>query len=129
MTKNFQIYRSSAGAGKTYMLSVNFIKLSLHGYFNGDIKYYQKILAITFTNKAAAEMKERIIFYLRCLSFEEDKDNILFNITKDTSYQNQKVFDAAKNIYSHIIHNYNKLAIVNFPIVPIILPTPIDINS
>ena len=111
MIKNFQIYRSSAGAGKTYMLSVNFIKLSLHGYFNGDVKYYQKILAITFTNKAAAEMKDRIIYYLRCLSLEEDKDNILHNITKDTTYQNQTVFDAAKNIYSHIIHNYNKLSV------------------
>ena len=75
--KNFKVYKSSAGSGKTYTLALNFICLSLLGAKANDIDYYKRILAITFTNKASSEMKERVLYYLRTLSLKEDIDNIL----------------------------------------------------
>ena len=66
--KKFAIYRSSAGSGKTYALVRNFIKLSLLGdqhFFKPN--YIRHILAITFTNKAASEMKERVLTFLEIL--------------------------------------------------------------
>lgn len=51
----FLALEASAGSGKTFMLSVRYVALVLQG---NDIS---KILALTFTNKAANEMKERII--------------------------------------------------------------------
>ena len=57
--KNFIVYKSSAGSGKTYNLALNYISLSLgNGHFKKD--YFRKILAITFTNKAAKEMRIRL---------------------------------------------------------------------
>ncbi|TVR44307.1 MAG: hypothetical protein EA394_00340 [Bacteroidia bacterium] len=56
MPKNFHVYKSSAGSGKTYTLVKEYLKLVLPD--PGKVKH---ILAITFTNAAAAEMKERII--------------------------------------------------------------------
>jgi len=55
--------RASAGAGKTHRLTEEFLLLlSLHP---PDREYLRQIVAITFTNKAAAEMKERIIGRLK----------------------------------------------------------------
>lgn len=54
--KNFLIYKSSAGSGKTYTLVKEYLKLALSP--GGD---YRHILAVTFTNKAAEEMKSRVI--------------------------------------------------------------------
>ena len=56
MSQSFEVYRTSAGAGKTYNIVKEYIKLS----FN-DFGKFDSIAAITFTNKAANEMKERII--------------------------------------------------------------------
>ena len=64
MTENkasFSIYNASAGSGKTYTLSKEYIKILLKSSSNES---YRKIVAITFTNKAVEEMKSRIIFYL-----------------------------------------------------------------
>ena len=56
---NFEIYKASAGSGKTYTLVKEYIKRSLS---NTNTKISQKsLLAITFTNKAAREMKTRIV--------------------------------------------------------------------
>ena len=54
--KNFHVYKSSAGSGKTYTLVKEYLKIVLRD--PGAVKH---ILAITFTNAAAAEMKGRII--------------------------------------------------------------------
>ena len=50
------VYKASAGSGKTFTLAVEYIK---HLVLNP--KAYRQILAVTFTNKATAEMKERIL--------------------------------------------------------------------
>ena len=57
--------RASAGTGKTYTLAHRYIDILMSG------ESYRSILAVTFTNKATAEMKERILTYLYEMSFSE----------------------------------------------------------
>ena len=64
---NFTIYKSSAGSGKTFTLVKEYLALSLNDAANPP-QAYKHILAVTFTNKASAEMKERIIKSLKELS-------------------------------------------------------------
>ncbi|TYZ14545.1 AAA family ATPase [Hymenobacter lutimineralis] len=62
MPATFRIYSASAGSGKTYQLTKEYLRLALGA---DEAGYFKSILAITFTNAAAAEMKERIIGALR----------------------------------------------------------------
>ena len=108
---NFTIYRSSAGSGKTYTLALNYIALSLKGDEYGYEDYNRRILAITFTNKAAREMKERVLDYFDCLSKKSDKDDILQWLLNETKLDNEEVYKRAKIIHKHILHNYADLSI------------------
>jgi ATP-dependent exoDNAse (exonuclease V) beta subunit len=73
--KNFIVYKSSAGSGKTFTLVLEYLKLCL--FDNNALKFkYKKILAITFTNKAASEMKNRVISALYQIIHEEKLSNI-----------------------------------------------------
>lgn len=101
----FSIYDASAGSGKTFALAKEYLKIILT---SPQDEAYKHILAITFTNKAVAEMKRRILSYL--LEFaDKDKntDSIMLKeigreIHKDDHYIQQK----AKRILKNIIHNY-----------------------
>ena len=53
----FKIYNASAGTGKTFNLVKDYLVILLS---SKNIHVYKNILAITFTNKAAEEMKLRI---------------------------------------------------------------------
>lgn len=53
-----KVYKASAGAGKTFRLAVEYIKLLVEARDGAE---YARILAVTFTNKATTEMKDRII--------------------------------------------------------------------
>ena len=64
-TKNFQIYSASAGSGKTFTLVKEYLKILL---LSDNPFKFQQILAVTFTNKAAGEMKERVIQNLKSFS-------------------------------------------------------------
>ncbi len=60
------VYSASAGSGKTYTLTKAYLKLALKP--GGADDYFRHILAITFTNAAANEMKSRILDRLRDLA-------------------------------------------------------------
>ena len=77
-TKPFNIYKSSAGSGKTYTLSKNYIRLALKSKNN-----YKKILAVTFTNKAAEEMKSRILQMIHQIANGQEKDLIILRVRKN----------------------------------------------
>ena len=68
MSPSFRIYSSSAGSGKTYQLTKEYLLLALGA---DDPAYFKRILAITFTNDAAGEMKERIVGALRRFAYPE----------------------------------------------------------
>jgi len=120
--KNFTIYRSSAGSGKTFTLVKEYLALALNDGANPP-QAYKHILAVTFTNKAAAEMKERIIKALKELS--EDDYSTISNGTKTLLVSlkehkklntRQAIDDAiirnrARNILTSILHNYSDFAI------------------
>ncbi|MGE3063423.1 MAG: UvrD-helicase domain-containing protein [bacterium] len=59
----YTLIKAAAGSGKTYRIAKEYIK-----YILSDPKQIKSILAITFTNKAASEMKERILNFLKGLS-------------------------------------------------------------
>lgn len=63
MSNKLHIYKASAGAGKTYTLAKEYIRLALMRPHN-----YRHIQAVTFTNKATEEMKQRIINNLKTIS-------------------------------------------------------------
>ncbi|MDC0204659.1 UvrD-helicase domain-containing protein [Flavobacteriales bacterium] len=112
MSTNFNIYRSSAGSGKTYTLALNFIALSLKGGRYGYHDYYRKILAITFSNKAAAEMKERVLEYLKTLADRKDVDEILSWLINESGLDKATIFKRSKEIHNHILHHYANLGIL-----------------
>ena len=83
MPSTFRIYSSSAGSGKTYQLTKEYLKLALG---SEDAAYFKSILAITFTNDAAGEMKERIIGALRRFAYptaDGKEDTLLRDIAAE----------------------------------------------
>ena len=62
---NFHIINAAAGSGKTYTLVLRYLTRLLGSESH---KPYRKLLALTFTNKAVNEMKERILATLLDLS-------------------------------------------------------------
>jgi ATP-dependent helicase/nuclease subunit A len=66
---HFTVLKASAGSGKTHMLTERFVQFILSDKIarNG----LRNILAITFSNNAAKEMRERIIEWLKLLHFED----------------------------------------------------------
>ena len=77
--KPLKIYRASAGSGKTFTLAVEYITLLMMNPME-----YQNILAVTFTNKATAEMKQRILSTLYGIAHGlKDADDYVTNILKN----------------------------------------------
>jgi len=65
------IYRASAGSGKTYRLTKDYIRLLFDPKRE---RTHRRILAVTFTNKATDEMKTRILKELHALAQGEKSD-------------------------------------------------------
>ncbi|VXB39478.1 ATP-dependent helicase [Flavobacterium sp. 9AF] len=108
----FTLYDASAGSGKTYTLTKEYLKILFLS--KGD-DAYKKILAITFTNKAVEEMKSRIIESL----FEFSKDTMtekslefIKTISIETGLSIATIKDKSNAIIKSIIHNYAAFGIL-----------------
>ena len=105
-TAAFTIYDASAGSGKTYTLTKEYLKI-LFLATNDDA--YRKILAITFTNKAVEEMKSRIVSSLYEFSIDTTSDKameLLKDVASETKLSIATLKDKSKAIIKNIIHNY-----------------------
>ncbi len=104
-TKPFKIYRSSAGSGKTYTLAREYLKLAFK-----RPQYFKHILAVTFTNKATAEMKDRVIEYLD--DFANGEPHAMAEELKSYLKVDDNTFrKKSKEILSNILHGYSFLSI------------------
>ncbi|MEM7085857.1 MAG: UvrD-helicase domain-containing protein [Bacteroidota bacterium] len=105
-SNSFTIYNASAGSGKTFALVKAYLKKLITHSHNG---YYKHLLAITFTNKAVAEMKTRIINTL--VGFSEEvvpsrEVEMLKLLTKETGISEEKIRLRSKAILKHLLHHY-----------------------
>ncbi len=91
----FYLQRASAGSGKTYALAKKYIWYLIAVRVNGRWRLrtpreiadgLPRILAITFTNKATAEMKQRIVDKQAALAKADGKDGVDAAILRKTDY-------------------------------------------
>ncbi len=104
MTK-LQIYKASAGAGKTFRLTVEYIKIALQNQWA-----YKNILAVTFTNKATAEMKERVLHELYNLS-KGKKTPYLEVIKNETKLSEGEIEHKSAITLKQLLHDYSRFSI------------------
>jgi ATP-dependent exoDNAse (exonuclease V) beta subunit len=104
MAKNILLYRASAGSGKTFTLVSEYLKSALL-----TPAHFRNILAITFTNKATAEMKDRIISYLHKLSNGDAQD---MHSLLQTSLPHINIQQNAKELLKLILHNYSDFSVM-----------------
>lgn len=108
--KNFVVYKSSAGSGKTFTLVKEYLRLALIDdrkiWFN-----YKKILAVTFTNKAAAEMKLRVVEALDEIA-NTDKNSVIGSLlTEELNVSSKELKERASLLLTNILHNYSDFSI------------------
>ncbi len=105
--KKLLIYKASAGSGKTHMLTQEYLKLAFQ-----NTEKYKNILAVTFTNKAADEMKERILHELNTL-YEKGYESGHYSAIATTfpHYDELQIKQMAFQIRSNILHNYSLFSV------------------
>ncbi len=99
----FTVYNASAGSGKTYTLVKNYLKILLN---TTNPFQFQQILAMTFTNKAAAEMKFRVLEMLQDFSDNNSENNMFQEIKTDLNLSEKILRQRAENILKSILNNY-----------------------
>ncbi len=102
------VYKASAGSGKTFTLAVEYIK---HLIINP--RAYRHILAVTFTNKATGEMKERILHQLYGIwQGDPTSEAYLNRVHEDlTSYSHSEIRRSAGVALLYILHDYSRFRI------------------
>ncbi|QQW95805.1 RecB-like helicase [Helicobacter pylori] len=107
--------KASAGSGKTFALSVRFLALLFKGANPSEI------LTLTFTKKATAEMKERILDYLKILqkeNLEDEKEkeksqNILKELEEKYRLNPSLVQNSAQKIYQRFLNAEMRISTID----------------
>ncbi len=101
--KALTIYKASAGSGKTFTLSIEYIKLLIN-----DPTSYRSTLAVTFTNKATEEMKIRILSQLYGIwKLLPDSKSYIEKIKADMDVTEEFMAERAGMALHNIVNNYS----------------------
>ena len=108
---SFTVYRSSAGSGKTYTLVREYLKIILQ-----DTDSFRNILAVTFTNKAAGEMKRRVLNCLEELSGPQAgtgkaTKTLLPSLMEETGLGEPEISLRSSEALKKILHHYSDFSI------------------
>ncbi|MET3537577.1 UvrD-helicase domain-containing protein [Chryseobacterium limigenitum] len=115
MQNSYTVINASAGSGKTYALVQRLLMICLR--YPNQQHAIRNILALTFTNKAANEMKERILSWLNNFAAETFAKNAdLKNIQKEFEEQGLRItidelHTRSKKLLDYVLHNYSTLNI------------------
>ncbi|WP_312206449.1 UvrD-helicase domain-containing protein [Epilithonimonas hominis] len=115
MQNSYSVINASAGSGKTYTLVQRLLMICLR--YPNQPDAIRTVIALTFTNKAANEMKERILFYLGEFvkdNYSENQD--LKNIQEALAEQGYRIsLDdlqlRSQKVLDYILHHYSTLNI------------------
>ena len=98
-----KIYKASAGSGKTHSLTEEY--LSLAALYPDNFK---RVLAVTFTNKAAEEMKQRILESLNEILDLKEKADFYYVFEKINKNKSPfEIIESVRKVRDSILHNYS----------------------
>ena len=98
-----QVYKASAGSGKTFTLAVEYIKHLIRNPYA-----YRHILAVTFTNKATTEMKERILGQLHGIQIGDTASLPYLNkLVEELKMPEEEIRSKAEKALNLMIHDYS----------------------
>ena len=104
---HFTVYKASAGSGKTFRLAVQYITMLVR-----EPESYRNILAVTFTNKATAEMKQRILAQLYGIGHSLPGSLSYYNeVKKAVTYNEQTIRHNALLALDMILQDYGRFRV------------------
>lgn len=108
MAPTLDIYKASAGSGKTFLLTIKYLLLLFR-----DPEAYRSTLAVTFTNKATAEMKERILDVLTWLAAGNPKATPyrVKLLEELPGHDEAALKQEADLLYRSILHDYSRFSV------------------
>lgn len=109
--KRARVLSASAGSGKTFRLAYKFVLDTIKHY--DDKPYlYRATLAVTFTNKATEEMKNRILEKLGDIVKRPAESDYMPKLREDLNLPDEEIMHRANLVMLHILHDYSHFNIM-----------------
>ncbi len=100
--QKIHVYKASAGSGKTFRLALEYLKFLL-----SEPNAHRHILAVSFTNKATGEMKQRILGELYGMAHRCQKSDLYVKIlSEETSLSEAEIRTKSAEALNIILHDY-----------------------
>ena len=108
---NFKVFQASAGAGKTFTLIKEYLKLCLAN--EGAVSNFRNILAITFTNASANDMKDKVVKTLREIidSEEGNPTSMETKLIDELGIDDVALKRNAQSLMTQIMHDYSNFCV------------------
>jgi ATP-dependent helicase/nuclease subunit A len=100
---HFVVLKASAGSGKTYTLTERFVQFLLSEKIPGN--GLKNILAITFSNNAAKEMREEILKWLKLIAFGDPRR--VGELSGIVALDEKRLVEKAGRLIDEILKNYS----------------------